>query len=83
MGWGTIREGCFGGKTRETPRKAESGLGESSDSPIMRNVLIAAGHTMLGLSMATATGRLASEILGEVPPHIDPSPYRLDRCGAC
>jgi D-amino-acid dehydrogenase len=48
-------------------------------SPIMRNVLIAAGHNMLGLSMATATGKLVSEILGEAAPHIDPAPYRLDR----
>jgi D-amino-acid dehydrogenase len=48
-------------------------------SPVMNNVLIAAGHNMLGLSMATATGKLVSELLGAGPPHIDPAPYRLTR----
>ena len=45
----------------------------------MSNVLIAAGHNMLGLSMAPATGKLVSEMLGEVKPHIDPGPYGLKR----
>lgn len=48
-------------------------------SPRYGNVLIAAGHNMLGLSMAPATGRLAAEILAGTDPHIDPSPYRLAR----
>ena len=48
-------------------------------SPAMSNVLIAAGHNMLGLSMAPATGKLVSEMLGEVKPHIDPGPYGLKR----
>jgi D-amino-acid dehydrogenase len=34
---------------------------------------------MLGLSMATATGKLAAEWLGGERPHIDPSPYSLSR----
>ncbi len=59
------------------------GLPVIDRSPIMSNVLIAAGHNMLGLSMATATGKLASELLGDVPPHIDPAPYRLDRLRKC
>ena len=50
-------------------------------SPAMSNVLIAAGHNMLGLSMAPATGKLVSELLGEVPPHLDPTPYLLRRFG--
>lgn len=50
-------------------------------SPIRENVLIAAGHNMLGLSMAPATGRLVAELLGGARPHIDPSPYRVDRFG--
>ena len=48
-------------------------------SPAMSNVLIAAGHNMLGLSMAPATGKLVSEMLGEAQPHIDPGPYGLRR----
>lgn len=48
-------------------------------SPKWRNVLVATGHNMLGLSMAPATGRLASELLDQDVPHIDPAPYRLTR----
>ena len=48
-------------------------------SPAMRNVLIAAGHNMLGLSMATATGKLVAEMLGGAKPHIDAAPYSLKR----
>lgn len=46
-------------------------------SPAMDNVLIAAGHGMLGLSMAPATGRLVAELLAGLPPHVDPAPFRL------
>jgi D-amino-acid dehydrogenase len=46
-------------------------------APAMRNVLIAAGHNMLGLSMAPATGKLVTELLGEQKTHIDAAPYRL------
>lgn len=46
-------------------------------SPKYANVLIAAGHSMLGLSMGTATGKLAWELLDKLDPHIDPRPYRL------
>ena len=48
-------------------------------SPAMDNVLIAAGHNMLGLSMAPATGKLVAELLGGDRPHIDPTPYRVSR----
>jgi D-amino-acid dehydrogenase len=48
-------------------------------SPAMRNVLIAAGHNMLGLSMATATGKFINEMLNGEKPHIDPTPYELGR----
>jgi D-amino-acid dehydrogenase len=44
-------------------------------SPIMNNVTIAAGHNMLGLSMATGTGRLVAELVNGDKPHIDPAPY--------
>jgi D-amino-acid dehydrogenase len=48
-------------------------------SPALANVLIAAGHNMLGLSMAPATGRLVAELLGAGAPHIDPAPYAATR----
>lgn len=48
-------------------------------SPLMRNVVIAAGHNMLGLSMAPATGKLVAEMLGERATHIDLSPYAIGR----
>jgi D-amino-acid dehydrogenase len=50
-------------------------------SPAMSNVLVAAGHNMLGLSMAPATGRLVADLLEGRPPHIDPAPYRVGRFG--
>lgn len=48
-------------------------------SPAFENVFIAAGHNMLGLSMAPATGQLIAERLTGKPPHIDPTPYRVSR----
>jgi D-amino-acid dehydrogenase len=47
--------------------------------PRWENVLVAAGHGMLGLSMAPATGRLVAELLQRQPPHVDPVPYRVER----
>jgi D-amino-acid dehydrogenase len=55
------------------------GLPVIDRSPAMANVMIAAGHNMLGLSMATATGKLVAELLGGEKPHIDSLPYRLSR----
>jgi D-amino-acid dehydrogenase len=51
-------------------------IGCSAAAP---NVLIAAGHNMLGLSMAPATGKLVAELLDDARPHIDPSPYSAER----
>jgi D-amino-acid dehydrogenase len=48
-------------------------------TPGMGNVVLAAGHGMLGLSMAPGTGRLVRELLDGVAPHIDPSHYALRR----
>jgi D-amino-acid dehydrogenase len=48
-------------------------------SPALSNVMIAAGHNMLGLSMAPGTGRLVAELLDGRPPHIDPAPYSPGR----
>lgn len=48
-------------------------------SPIMNNVWIAAGHNMLGLSMATGTGQLMKEMMLGEQPSIDPSHFALTR----
>ena len=48
-------------------------------SPVMENVVVAAGHNMLGLSMSPGTGRLVAELLNGAPPHIDPQPFSLRR----
>jgi D-amino-acid dehydrogenase len=48
-------------------------------SPALANVLIAAGHNMLGLSMAAATGQLVAELLDGGTPHVDPAPYTVRR----
>jgi D-amino-acid dehydrogenase len=48
-------------------------------SPALNNVIIAAGHNMLGLSMAPATGKLVAELLGGDTPSLDPKPYRASR----
>jgi D-amino-acid dehydrogenase len=48
-------------------------------SPRYGNVLIAAGHNMLGLSMAPATGKLVAEVLGGTTTYVDLTPYRVAR----
>jgi len=48
-------------------------------SPRLNNVMIAAGHNMIGLSAAPGTGKLVAEIMTGVSPHIDPHPYRIAR----
>jgi D-amino-acid dehydrogenase len=48
-------------------------------SPVLGNVWIAAGHNMLGLSMAPGTGRLVAELLDGRTPHLDPAPYAVKR----
>ena len=55
------------------------GLPVIDRSPALGNVLVAAGHNMLGLSMATGTGKLVAELVSNDKPHVDPQPYRLGR----
>jgi D-amino-acid dehydrogenase len=43
------------------------------------NLWVAAGHGMMGVSMAPATGRLVAELVTGAAPHVDPAPYRLER----
>lgn len=48
-------------------------------APALKNVYIATGHNMLGISMAPATGKLIANLLvGEKPP-IDLEPFSLKR----
>jgi D-amino-acid dehydrogenase len=47
--------------------------------PKHENVLIAAGHGMLGLSMATGTARLVRELLNNETTHIPAVAYSLNR----
>jgi D-amino-acid dehydrogenase len=47
--------------------------------PAFDNVYLAAGHGMLGVSMAPATGKLIAEVLTGQPSHIDPAPYAVPR----
>jgi D-amino-acid dehydrogenase len=47
--------------------------------PSFSNVYLATGHNMLGLSMAPATGRLVTELITAVKPHVTPQPYSAGR----
>ncbi len=48
-------------------------------APALGNVLIAAGHNMIGMSMGPGTGRLVAEMMTGQETHIDPKPYSLGR----
>ena len=48
-------------------------------SPALENVWIAAGHGMLGLSMAAGTGKLIADLVAGAEPLIDPNPYAVAR----
>jgi len=41
----------------------------------MKNVYVAAGHSMLGVTLAPATGRLIADLVCDKKPSIDPRPY--------
>jgi D-amino-acid dehydrogenase len=41
----------------------------------LKNVFLATGHNMLGLSLAPSTGRLIKEMICGDETHIDPSAY--------
>lgn len=53
-----------------------------SRAPRAENVVVAAGHGMIGMATAMASGKLAAEIATRTEPHIDPAPYSLGRFGA-
>ena len=48
-------------------------------APNFKNLWLATGHSMLGVSMSTGTGRLIAELMSGAKPHIDPTPYRYGR----
>ncbi|MSO92830.1 MAG: FAD-dependent oxidoreductase [Rhodospirillales bacterium] len=48
-------------------------------SPRVSNVFFAFGHGHVGLSCASTTGRLVSELVVGSKPCVDPRPYRIDR----
>jgi D-amino-acid dehydrogenase len=45
------------------------------------NVIVATGHSMLGLSLGAGTGKLVSELVNEQPASIDLSPFAVERFG--
>ncbi len=47
--------------------------------PGRKNVILATGHNMLGLSMATGTGKLVAEMVAGSEPHLSPAPYSPER----
>ncbi len=48
-------------------------------SPKFNNVWVAAGHSMLGISMGTGTGKLVAEMISGQKPHVDLNAYRIQR----
>ncbi len=48
-------------------------------SPRYQNVWVAAGHSMLGISMGTGTGKLVAEMISGQTPHMDLNAYRIQR----
>jgi len=44
-----------------------------------KNVVIASGHSMLGLSLGAGTGKLVGEIVNEKPLSMDISPFSVER----
>jgi len=47
--------------------------------PRCRNLILATGHGMLGITTAPATGKLVAELVCGRPPHIDPQPFAVSR----
>lgn len=44
-----------------------------------KNVVVATGHSMMGLSLGPGTGKLVSEIINEVPTSIDMKAFEVER----
>ncbi len=73
--------------TEEEKREASSGLRPVSPDGLpfigkskgCENLIIATGHAMMGWSMATATGKLVSEMISEGPLSMNADPFHPDR----
>ena len=48
-------------------------------APWHKNLFVAAGHGMTGVSMAPSTGKLVAEIITGLTPHLDPAPFSIQR----
>ena len=46
-----------------------------------KNVVMATGHAMLGLSLGAGTGKLVAEIINEQPASMDLTPFTVERFG--
>jgi D-amino-acid dehydrogenase len=49
--------------------------------PGWSNLVVATGHGMMGLTMATGTGKLVADLIGEREPTVDPAPFSPARFG--
>jgi D-amino-acid dehydrogenase len=48
-------------------------------APDHPNLVVATGHGMQGVSMATSTGKLVAEIITGLKPHIDATAFAIKR----
>ena len=48
-------------------------------APGHKNLILATGHGMMGITMAPSTGRLVTELIAGSEPHVDPAPYSIKR----
>ena len=48
-------------------------------APNHHNLVVATGHGMSGMSMATSTGKLVAEMIGGHKPHLDPTAFAIRR----
>jgi D-amino-acid dehydrogenase len=48
-------------------------------APKAENVVVAAGHGMIGMATGPASGKLAAELASGIRPHVDHEPYSLQR----
>ena len=73
--------------TEEEKAKARSGLRPCTPDGLpyigrpenWKNVTVAAGHAMMGWSLAPATGKLVSQIISEQPLSMDLTPFAIER----
>lgn len=57
------------------------GLPYIGRSGAVKNLVVATGHSMLGLSLGAGTGKLVSELLNEQPTSMDLRPFSVERFG--